>query len=72
MDSSSETVIEYTDVVGDQPPSHNPNASNVLQPTWVRCTFCPGDETDGFLLDYGRNFLLPIGIILWTILLLTA
>jgi len=72
MDIPSEILIENTEVAEDQPPPYNLNASNVLQPAWLRCTFCPSDEVDGFLLDYGRNFLLPVGIILWTIFLIAS
>lgn len=45
--------------------------SDILQPAWVRCAFRPCDKVDRFLLDYGLNFLLPIGIILWTLFLLS-
>jgi hypothetical protein len=39
--------------------------SDILQPSWVRCPVCSGDEMDRFLLDYGYHFLLPFGIFLW-------
>ena len=45
--------------------------SDILQPAWVRCAFRPCDKVDRFLLDYGLNFLLPLGIILWTLFLLS-
>jgi hypothetical protein len=45
----------------------DPDPSNVLQPTWVRCPICPGDNLDQVLLDYGFNFLLPVGILFWTL-----
>ena len=45
----------------------SPYLSNILQPTWVRCPICPGDNMDQVLLDYGFNFLLPIGILFWTL-----
>ncbi len=72
MDSCSEVLIENAEVAEDQPPPHNLNVSDVLQPAWLRCTFCHGDETNRFLLDYGYNFLLPVGIILWTIFFITS
>ncbi len=43
--------------------------SDVLQPAWVRCAFRPCNEVDRFLLDYGRYFLFPIGILLWCVFL---
>ncbi len=41
---------------------------NIFQPTRVRRSICSCDEIDRVLLDYGRNFLLPVGIILWAVL----
>jgi len=38
---------------------------DILQPSWVRCPICAGDEMDRVILDYGFNFLLPFGIFLW-------
>jgi hypothetical protein len=72
MYADREILVENTEVDEDQPPSYNLNDSNILQPAWVRCAFRPGHEVDRFLLDYGLNFLLPVGVILWTILLLTS
>ena len=46
-------------------------ACNFLQPLWVRCAFRPNNEVDRFLLDYGRYLLLPLGIVLWALLLLS-
>lgn len=51
---------------GDPLPSH----SNILQSFRVRRFVCSCDEMDRVLLDYGRNFLLPVGIFLWTVLLI--
>ena len=53
----------------DECGDHSPYDRDVLQPAWVRCAFRPCDELDRFLLDYGSNFLLPVGIFLWSILL---
>jgi hypothetical protein len=70
MDSSSEgTYQENTDSSKEEPGEHLPHDRNVFQPLWVRCAFRVDDGVDRFLLDYGLNFLLPIGIILWTLLL---
>jgi hypothetical protein len=70
MDGSSEgSYQENTGGSKEEPGEHLPYDCNILQPLWVRCAFCVNDEVDRFLLDYRRNFLLPIGIFLWTILL---
>jgi len=42
---------------------------DVLQPSWVRCPVCAGDNVDKIILDYGFDFLLPVGILFWTIFL---
>jgi hypothetical protein len=55
----------------EEPSDHSTNGCHILQPTWLRCTFRPCDEVDGFLLGYRRNFLLPISIILWAIFFIT-
>jgi len=44
-----------------------PSHSNILQSFRVRCFVCSCDEMDRVLLDYGRNFLLPVGIFLWVV-----
>ena len=46
------------------------NASNVLQPIRVRCTVRLCNEINGFLLDYGFNFLPYISILIYGILLI--
>jgi len=46
------------------------NACYVFQPFWVRCTVQNDDELNGFLLDYGRYFLLYSGVIFWSVFLL--
>ena len=45
------------------------DAGDLFQPTGVRCSIRLCNEIDGFLLDYGYNFLLPVGIFLWAIFL---
>ena len=62
---SSETNHKKYEVI-----NHSVDGGDVLQPAWVRCAFRPCDEVDGFLLDYGRNFLLPIGALLWIVFLI--
>jgi hypothetical protein len=47
------------------------NPSNLLQSSWIRRVIRPCNEVDGIFLGYGYNFLLPISIILWIILLIT-
>ena len=49
--------------------NNNVDDRHFLQPAWIRCAFRPCDEVDGFLLAYGRYFLLPISIFLWGVLL---
>jgi len=43
---------------------------NVFQPLWIRCFIQTSNGLDRFLLDYGYNFLLRFGIVLWTIYLI--
>jgi hypothetical protein len=62
-DSCEETHKKYEDI------NNRVDGGDVLQPAWVRCAFRPCDEVDRFLLDYGRYFLLPIGVVLWCLLL---
>jgi len=45
----------------------DPDPSYILQPSWIRCPLCINNEMDRFILDYGRYFLLPIGILFWTL-----
>jgi hypothetical protein len=49
--------------------NHGVDDSNVFQPFWLRCTICRTNETDRVLLAYGCNFLLPLGVFLWIVLL---
>jgi hypothetical protein len=73
---SSEKISKPTDEDSSErcsegePGNRTTNACNILQPLWVRCAFRPNHEVDGFLLDYGCYLLLPIGTLLWTILLM--
>ena len=43
----------------------------VFQPVWLRCGIRYGNEIDRFILDYGCHFLLPVGITLWIVFLLS-
>lgn len=45
---------------------------NVLQSVRVRRSVCSNNEMDRVLLDYGFNFLLPFGIILWIVFLVVT
>jgi hypothetical protein len=49
-----------------------PDNSNVFQSFGIRRFVCSCDEVDRVLLDYGYNFLLPIGIFLWALLLISS
>lgn len=49
---------------------HCINAGDIFQPTWVRCPVRICDEIDGFLLDYGFNFLPYISFIIYIVLLI--
>jgi hypothetical protein len=46
------------------------DASDILQPSWVRCALQMGYGYDRFLLDYGRNILPYISATIYIILLL--
>jgi hypothetical protein len=46
------------------------DVSNIFQPTGVRCFICLHNEIDGFLLDYGFNFLPYLSGIIYCILLI--
>lgn len=48
-----------------------PYNSNFFQPFGVRRFIRSCDEVDRVLLDYGYNFLLPVGIFLWALLLIS-
>ena len=73
MDSSSESKGKKNQIQPkEECEPYSSYDSHFLQPTWVRCTFRPGDEVDRFLLDYGRNFLLPVGILLWCLFLIAS
>ena len=48
---------------------HSIDASDILQPSWVRCALQMGYGHDRFLLDYGRNLLPYISAAIYIILL---
>ena len=50
--------------------NHIVNAGNVFQSIRVRCTIRLCNEINGFLLDYGFNFLPYISILIYGILLI--
>jgi hypothetical protein len=47
------------------------NICNIFQPFWIRCSIQTGNGIDRFVLDYGRYFLLPVGMLFWFIFLLS-
>jgi hypothetical protein len=49
-----------------------PDNSNVFQSFGIRRFVCSCDEVDRVLLGYGYNFLLPVGIFLWALLLISS
>jgi len=73
---SSDTVLEHSNSLREEqsdegePGDSMPHAGNFLQPFWLRCPLCSNHEMDRFLLDYGRNLLLPVGMFLWLVFLL--
>lgn len=46
----------------------DPDVGYVFQPTWLRRIIQTSNGLDGFLLDYGCNFLLRFSFILYLIL----
>ena len=63
-------VVTATDIKTKEEKDHgdlDPDPGDFLQPSWFRCPICSNYEMDRFLLDYGRYFLLPIGILFWTL-----
>jgi hypothetical protein len=48
------------------------NTGHVLQSTRVRRSVCTNNEVDRVLLDYGFNFLLPFGVVLWIVFLVVT
>ena len=48
------------------------NFSDILQPIRVRHSVSPDNELDRVLLDYGFNFLLPFGAVLWIVFLVVT
>jgi hypothetical protein len=49
-----------------------PDNSNVFQSLGIRRFVRSCDEVDRVLLGYGYNFLLPVGIFLWALLLISS
>lgn len=47
-----------------------PYVGNVFSTIWLRCTIQTNNGLDKFLLDYGYNFLLPVGSFIWIVFLL--
>jgi|LakMenEpi03Aug12_release.lakeMendotaPanAssembly.Ray.scaffolds.fasta_scaffold4349887_1 hypothetical protein len=69
---SDKKNYENIDLETEPPQEHNnnvANSGNIFQSFRVRRSISSCDEVDRVLLDYGRNFLLPVGIVLWIILL---
>jgi hypothetical protein len=46
--------------------------SNIFQSFGIRRFVRYSDEVDRVLLGYGYNFLLPVGIFLWALLLISS
>ena len=46
------------------------DVGNVFQSIRIRCTFQINNGFDGFLLDYGYNFLLRFGSAIWFIFII--
>jgi hypothetical protein len=44
------------------------DTGDLFQSAWIRHPFRYCDEVDGFLLGYGRYFLLPVSGLLWALL----
>jgi hypothetical protein len=53
-------------------PDSCPDPSNVFQSSRLRRFIRSCDEVDRVLLGYGYNFLLPVGIFLWALLLISS
>lgn len=68
MDSDSYREEKHKEKIGDD--EFNPR--NVLQSVRVRRSVCTNNEVDRVLLDYGFNFLLPFGIVLWIVFLVVT
>lgn len=49
-----------------------PDSSNIFQSFRIRRFVRSCDEVDRVLLGYGYNFLLPVGIFLWVVLLISS
>jgi hypothetical protein len=51
-DSIRQIKTQSEEASGDM----DPDPGDILQPSWIRCPLCSGNEMDRFLLDYGRYF----------------
>jgi hypothetical protein len=65
MDGDSYREEKHKEKIGDA----KSNTSNVLQSVRVRRSVRVNYEMDRVLLDYGFNFLLPFGVVLWIVFL---
>jgi hypothetical protein len=61
MDSDSKTQQYKTKMVDN----NGINARDVFQSIRFRRIICAHHGLDGFILDYGRRVLWPLGIMLW-------
>lgn len=52
--------------------NHKPNVGYLFSTFWLRCPIRLDNEIDWFLLDYGFNFLLYLGSLLWMLFLLVS
>ena len=50
--------------------NHSVNAGNVFQSTGIRCSIRLCNEINGFLLDYGFNFLPYLSMLIYSVLLI--
>ena len=68
MDGESYREEKHKEKIGDA----ESNPRNVLQSVRVRRSVRVNNEVDRVLLDYGFNFLLPFGVVLWIIFLVVT
>jgi hypothetical protein len=72
MESDKQSSYENIDLETEPPQERNndvADSGNIFQSFRLRRTISSCNEMDRVLLDYGRNFLLPVGVILWIVLL---
>jgi hypothetical protein len=65
MDGDSYREEKHKEKIGDA----ESDTGNVLQSVRVRRSVRVNNEMDRVLLDYGFNFLLPFGVVLWIVFL---